>query len=407
VSNLAISIAVSKGTSVNEPKFIQSGSCEDINMADIWIHLAMNIFSSGLLSATNFAMQTWAAPTRSEIDRMHAARETADIGIPSIYNLVYIKPKRLFLWFFMLLVALPLHLVYNSAVYKTISTSTYNVLLVTPEYFNKSFTISTTKDDGSKAYKAIHGLVSVDRKDSEWEELSIQDIGKRYNSSLADTFRDLVFIAADPDLPSLNNTSTRDGGIIHTFTADGYTAPSQSAWIEERLIPHWLQNITEKQSKGISYTIRDSSWDSALPNETFPILPTALSERFELPCRLMATPLFWWSTAVCNLLIACCLTGMIWLQKSVPLVTVGDVLDSFLSHPSEHVPKTTCTYDHTAYKNIFQQSLLPRPFHGQERRWWNAVGLTRWCLTTLWFSLLLLALLLIFIPISVGRFNDM
>ncbi|KAM7210124.1 hypothetical protein V8F06_014494, partial [Rhypophila decipiens] len=110
---------------------IKSGSCADIKSADTWIHLVMNILSSCMLAATNFAMQAWSAPTRSDIDKVHSKGGTIDIAVSSVCNMFWIRPVRLLFWVVMFLVALPLHFVFNSAVYKTSSVNLYSNLLVT------------------------------------------------------------------------------------------------------------------------------------------------------------------------------------------------------------------------------------------------------------------------------------
>ncbi|KAM7210123.1 hypothetical protein V8F06_014493, partial [Rhypophila decipiens] len=130
----------------------------------------------------------------------------------------------------------------------------------------------------------------------------------------------------------------------------------------------------------------------------FPLKPTAFSEVFEPECRLLANPLFWWLTTLCGLAIACCLSGMIHFQRSMPLVTIGDAVDSFLDKPSEQITRSACSYDHTSFRNMFRPKLVPKSYHqhGARRRWWQAVGLTRWGFTTLWFLAIILALITCF-----------
>lgn len=155
------------------------------------------------------------------------------------------------------------------------------------------------------------------------------------------------------------------------------------------------QTACGRSSIGTTITRPGLTWDD------FPLKPTAFSEKFEPECRLVANSLFWWLTTLCNLTIACCLTGMVYLHKStaLPLVTVGDVIDSFLTRPSDHINRSACSYGHTAFRNMFRPSLVPKKYQhrGSRRGWWQAVGLTRWVLTTLWFSCIILALVACFI----------
>ena len=102
------------------------GSCSKTKGALTWIHLAINVFST-LLGASNYCMQILTAPTRSEIDRLHAKGRWLDIGVPSVRNLRWISWKRVFIWTCLALSSLPLHLLYNSAVYETLAANEYAV----------------------------------------------------------------------------------------------------------------------------------------------------------------------------------------------------------------------------------------------------------------------------------------
>jgi len=148
---------------------------------------------------------------------------------------------------------------------------------------------------------------------------------------------------------------------------------------------------------------------------------TGLIERIEVQCRLMGNPLFWWVTTVCNFFIACCLAGMVRFYRGTPLITIGDVIDSFLTEPPASasaldrdstnndslragVGRSACTYDVSSFKNIFRPRLYPREYSPQKRRWWKAVGLKRWTLTTLWYFLMLLIVTVLFLP-TISTFN--
>ncbi|KAM7218253.1 hypothetical protein V8F06_006316, partial [Rhypophila decipiens] len=113
------------------------------------------------------------------------------------------------------------------------------------------------------------------------------------------------------------------------------------------------------------------------------------SEMVEPECRLLANPLFWWLTSVCNLVIACGLSSMIYFVTSNPLITIGDVADSFIAKPSELTARAACTYDYTAFKNTCRPRLVPRPYYG-----WPAVSLTKWALGTFLFSSVVVTLII-------------
>ena len=77
---------------------------------NVGLHLAINALSTVLLSASNYCMQCFSAPTRKEIDRAHAKRKWLEVGVMSFSNIFNIHWKRSMLWAFLALSSLPLHL---------------------------------------------------------------------------------------------------------------------------------------------------------------------------------------------------------------------------------------------------------------------------------------------------------
>ena len=115
-----------------------TGSCRTAERWTTAIHLLINLLSSLLLGASNYCMQRLAAPTRAEVDDAHAKKKWADIGIPSIKNLLFIGKGRVVLWLLLGLSSLPLHLFYNSVVFEELAGNNVQVLVVTPEFFTNA-----------------------------------------------------------------------------------------------------------------------------------------------------------------------------------------------------------------------------------------------------------------------------
>jgi hypothetical protein len=89
---------------------LYTGTCQQLQSLNLWVHLLINILSTGLLSASNYCMQCVCAPTRDDIDKAHAKREWMDIGVPSFRNLSGISLKRRLLWIGLAFSSIPLHL---------------------------------------------------------------------------------------------------------------------------------------------------------------------------------------------------------------------------------------------------------------------------------------------------------
>jgi hypothetical protein len=116
--NLAVIIAATtrKPTADQVPgrKTLFTGNCDHVKRLNSGIHVVINILSTLLLGASNYAMQFLSAPTRPEVDRAHARRLWLDIGAMSTHNLGRISRKRAVLWLILGVSSLPLHLVYVS-----------------------------------------------------------------------------------------------------------------------------------------------------------------------------------------------------------------------------------------------------------------------------------------------------
>ena len=86
------------------------GDCDKKTRISLWWHLAINVCSTLLLSASNNAMQCLTAPTRADIDKAHRKGWHLDVGIPSLRNLRVIDRRRILLWCLLAATSLPLHL---------------------------------------------------------------------------------------------------------------------------------------------------------------------------------------------------------------------------------------------------------------------------------------------------------
>ena len=89
---------------------LYEGDCDRVDRLNMGVHLLINLFSTILLSASNYCMQCLSAPTRKDIDKAHAKRIWLDIGVQSIHNLRRISKRRALLWVLLGLSSLPLHL---------------------------------------------------------------------------------------------------------------------------------------------------------------------------------------------------------------------------------------------------------------------------------------------------------
>lgn len=72
--------------------------------------LAINVLSTLLLGASNAAMQCLCAPTKAEVEKVHATGSWLDIGVSGLHNWHAIGRWRRYAWISLLLSTMPLHL---------------------------------------------------------------------------------------------------------------------------------------------------------------------------------------------------------------------------------------------------------------------------------------------------------
>jgi hypothetical protein len=88
---------------------LYSGNCATGRKISTALHLLINILSTTLLTASNYIMQCLSSPTREDLDRAHAGKEWADIGIPSWRNRRFVSPQKRMLWWLLGISSIPLH----------------------------------------------------------------------------------------------------------------------------------------------------------------------------------------------------------------------------------------------------------------------------------------------------------
>lgn len=112
IINLILAIVASTKSKhlSNGRRILYQGNCDMVKHLDTGVHLIINVLSTLLLGACNYAMQVLSAPTRQEIDKAHEKRVWLDIGVLSLRNLKRIDSKRRNLWICFALSSIPLHL---------------------------------------------------------------------------------------------------------------------------------------------------------------------------------------------------------------------------------------------------------------------------------------------------------
>ncbi|KAL2848199.1 hypothetical protein BJX68DRAFT_238683 [Aspergillus pseudodeflectus] len=173
-----------------------SGSCDRVKQISAGIHFLINILSTLLLSASNYAMQCLSAPSRGDLDRAHAKNKWLDIGVPSLRNLTRIPTTRSLFWCCLVFSSAPLHLFYNSSVYSTISANAYDV------YVSNSSVSTLTPEHVTLIYDGANDMLldyaparKLVEQASILKRLSIQECLDAYATNFQSKYGSVVLIS--------------------------------------------------------------------------------------------------------------------------------------------------------------------------------------------------------------------
>ncbi|KAI0454720.1 hypothetical protein F5B21DRAFT_473937 [Xylaria acuta] len=153
-----LAIAVLVRGSLN-PVFFYAAECDSGKVAayNLALHLLINIASTLVLASSNFFMQVLNAPTRQEVNNAHFKSSWLGIGVPSVRNAFRVSPFKTWCWISLLLSSVPIHLLFNSAVFEVDKRESDFHLTIATEQFLRG---GDFYPPGSSL--AIPGLVSVD-----------------------------------------------------------------------------------------------------------------------------------------------------------------------------------------------------------------------------------------------------
>ena len=130
------SFAIKTSNPPNGIGTIYQGSCQTVKNVDTWLHVILNGFATALIGASSYNMQCLASPSRTEVDQAHSKGVWLDIGVPSIRNLRHIARKRVLLWALLAVSSVPLHLLWNSAIFSTLQNNEYLIIVVSKDFIN-------------------------------------------------------------------------------------------------------------------------------------------------------------------------------------------------------------------------------------------------------------------------------
>lgn len=185
-----------------------TGSCVVVDAWSFWLHILINALSSALLSASNYTMQCVTAPTRRECDLAHARGDWLDVGVPSVRNLVRISWQRRIMWALLALTSTPIHLLYNSAVFKTLDNNLYDAFFVDRKFLDVDYIVPSAvvlqdasendkiRDSGLfHAISMVHEAYTTDR--SSFDNLTSELCINTYTTYYLSGHNNVILVAED------------------------------------------------------------------------------------------------------------------------------------------------------------------------------------------------------------------
>ncbi|KAI9675682.1 MAG: hypothetical protein M1817_001049 [Caeruleum heppii] len=375
---------------------IFTGSCKRVQSINTVVHVVINILSTVLLSASNYCMQCLSAPTRDEIDRAHAHERWLDIGVPSIRNLFNINRKRVWLWWLLGISSIPLHLVFNSAIFSALAVNNYRVIVATKDF-----------EDGAASGKPDVDVAALQDRAKSLTRLDNRQCISEYAQPWLSRRRDVILVT--------NRTSSPEQGALMAITNVDFSVQVESSedvtrWIckysdigwgieGEMCSTHLAELVSAAESWHYmspepGYTALARNWDidEWLHPEAYERVPIeyCLSEEVEEACSLQ------YSLYIMLIVIACNVGKMVAMAVTIfginfrPLITVGDAIASFLEVPDAET-KGVCTSNKRDFSRYRPIDRKPSPWHQARQRWARAASVRRWAWCLFFFLCAMIA----------------
>ncbi|KAI5860053.1 hypothetical protein GGS23DRAFT_607060 [Durotheca rogersii] len=325
------------GGSTQKVLFFYDGDCDEGNVSKVntALHLLINIVSTLMVTSSNFFMQVLNSPTREEIDRAHLRQSWLGIGVPSVTNAFLVSKFKTWCWVLLLSTTIPIHLVFNSAIFETDRReSDFHLTIATEQfvkggpfyppgaslfpagfyypYFGLPAELTYYVDPDSEAVKNISATAL---NAGQWKRLEIRECMQEYVYCRGlKHHRSLVLVIDKPD---------------------GWLRDDM--WhLQDNESDFWTRYVPPDRRNHLFFDTQ-CRLTSGLQPGTFDLsVKYCLAEPLERICHVALSPILLLSVTLCVILKTCvAILAMIVLSRNnqAPLVTLGDALESFIERP--------------------------------------------------------------------------
>ncbi|PYH88935.1 hypothetical protein BO71DRAFT_488363 [Aspergillus ellipticus CBS 707.79] len=376
-----IAVGISYARSANQGTFLTTelykGHCARASHWATGFHLAVNL----LLEFGSYVMQCLVGPSRTEVDEAHRKRRWLDIGVMSVRNFRVMSLGRKLRWFLLLVSSIPIHMIYNSVIFNSISALDYGMILV-PANTSGAF-----------------------------QNVSNHECLKQYNVESNTHRSTLVLIAERQYSPNKHQQPRRApaGGVVGSSVEDLIEADD------------WMAG-------GISWTGDGEDVGGYGPDPISLPITRCMTKTSSQRCQLLFSPSIAVTVISLNLLQVVCMYWSARPRRSEIFLRVGDAIASFLARPdpstagqallsradmtqgphrwepqprwkgllswqrsrradpsSEYPPENQTMLEHPLSPSEIHPRCLP-----PRKRWFQATSRTRWALSIAWVLICIL-----------------
>ncbi|KAI2932705.1 hypothetical protein CBS63078_1475 [Aspergillus niger] len=337
-----IAIGMSYSQSANSHSFLTTemynGNCTLSSRWGTGIHIVINLLSTTLLEASNYAMQCVSGPSRTDVDNAHKKRRWLDIGVMSFRNFRVMNIKRKLLWLVLLLSSVPIHMMsvaetpshvttnlrtrYNSVVFSSISTLDYGMILIPDDLTPTESLVGAGETSAFiQAIGSTPELIQTEIFNGTFQNLSNAECLKKYDVEYNTHLGTLVLVA---ERKYFGNASSLQGTIWGVSSVYEYVKIVGKSKAEK--------SIDEGQwtAEGIEWASRSINAPGTLPE--FPI-SYCMSKNMTQRCRLLFSPSIALAVILFNLTKVVCMYLTAKTDRSEIFLRVGDAISSFLVQP--------------------------------------------------------------------------
>ncbi|OJJ03883.1 hypothetical protein ASPVEDRAFT_891047 [Aspergillus versicolor CBS 583.65] len=378
---------------------LYEGSCSVTNSWTTAMHFIINMLSTALLAASNYVMQCLVAPSRADVDRAHSRRQWLDIGVLSTRNLAIMDNKRKILWALLFISSFPIHMLYNAAIFSSISTIEYGIVVV-PQDLAKSE--SLVKDEPeARSFSQYVGFTASDIQaemfNGTFTEKDLLGCIERYDVEYNTKAGTLLLLAARDSLRGFSSLLPLDGA----YSAYAYTSTGTS--LADAIGFNSAQNMSYLHAgnwnyPGWSFKYKEANtWTDIREFTDY----SSWSDSVDYTQHASQHCQFYFSPAICIAVIACNMVKVFCMYLAARtdhkeiFLTVGDALSSFLDRPDPNtkggdiisgfqsrnrrasaLDTININPSHDTDSHLPLPQLLPR-----RKRWFGAATWKRWAST--------------------------